>query len=288
MSQIVKPLSVAFATFAASSAAFGAIVVNQIETIPSYAEDAWYEADVRDNGTASIVDLTGAGGDLEANQPLPNSVVKLTTGFANNDKAEIGTAFDFGFAAEVLNSIELGYSFYKELVVGGNMAAAPSIKLAILAVGGAGDNYGQLIYEPYWNGGNPATDVWTDVAIDQDTGSGADGSGGWWWSGGFEVASGAAGPPMRSLAEWAAVFSASDAVDFANAHVVGLSVGVGTYNQGQVDYFDNVSVKTGNIDKTYDFEVAASRVPDSGSALSLLFGSLLGLVALRRRAGRSS
>jgi hypothetical protein len=140
-----------------------------------------------------------------------------------------------------------------------------------------------LIYEPYWNplGGGVPTDAWTSVAIDENTGSGGDPSGGWWWNGGFEVPSGASGPPIRSLAEWAAAFTAADPTDFGNASVIQLSVGVGTYNQSQDDYFDNVSIKTGNIDKIYDF--GTQNVPDSGSTLILLGSALTGIAAARRK-----
>jgi hypothetical protein len=105
-----------------------------VTSIDPYTEDptkgVWYENDVRDGGTVAIVDLTGAGGDLENNQPLPTGAVRLTTGFADNDKAEIGVVDDYGTPGDVFSTLSVGYSYHKASVAGGNQAAAPSLKLA--------------------------------------------------------------------------------------------------------------------------------------------------------------
>jgi hypothetical protein len=50
----------------------------------------WSKTDVRPGGTADIVDLTGTGGNLENNQPLPDGALKLTTDATNAAKAEVG------------------------------------------------------------------------------------------------------------------------------------------------------------------------------------------------------
>ncbi len=270
--------------FAATTVSAQTVTVNQFEAGPVPAvptPDAWYESDIRGAGTASIVELTGVGGDLENNQPLPTGAALLTTGGDNNDKAEVGTFADFGSAAEILTTGTLGYSYYKENVVGGNAFAAPSLKLNIFAAGGTGDNFGTLVYEPTWNqpgGGSAAvpTDAWQDVTIAASTGAGDNSSGGWWWTGGFGEGNTAGGPPIRSLDEWAALFTANDPVDFANARVVGISVGVGTFNLDQVGYFDDVSLTTvtGGT-KTYDFQV-----PEPAGFAVLGLG---GLAMLNRR-----
>jgi hypothetical protein len=260
------------------SALAAPVVVNDFQTISGpITVDAWYKAEMAASGNADIQNLTGAGGVLENSQPLPTGAAHLTTSPSNSDKAVVGTYNNFGLASSVLTDIDLSYSYYK--VAGGTAAAAPAIKLEIQALGGSGDNYGQLIYEPYWNGGNPAVDSWTSVAIDENTGSVSDSTGGWWWSGGFEISNSAGGPPLRSLAEWAAAFG-SDA-DFANAYVTGLLVGIGTYNPGEDSYFDAVSITTSTIDKTYDFQAAS--VPDAGATLGLFALSLAGISALRRK-----
>ncbi len=238
----------------------------------------WILSDMRENGTATIADLTGLGGDLENNQPLPTGAALLTTGLSNADKAEVGTFDDFGDAATVLGTIDLGYNYYKQTVAGGNVAAAPAMKIALFAFGGTGDNFGQLVYEPTWNGG-PTADAWQAEAIDSSTGGGGnDATGGWWWTGGFEIG-GSPGPPIRSLDEWVTAFQASDPTDFATARMVGVSIGVGTFNQGQIGYVDNVSIAIpGGTNVTYNFQA----IPEPGT-IALSGIGLLGWFASRRR-----
>jgi hypothetical protein len=251
-----------------------ATVVTSFPTLPaSPVAGVWYQTDVRTGGAASIVDLTGLGGNLESSQPLPTGAAKLTTNFTNPAKAEVGVYGDFGLASTALNDVVLGYNYYKQYVASGNASAAPSIKLAISTVGGTGDNYGNLVYEPYWNGSVP-TNAWQTVSINSSTGAGSTSTGGWWWDGGFNVSSGAGGPPIRSLSEWVTAFTAADSTDFANAHIVLLSMGVGTYNQGQIDYFDNVSIQStaGNVNAVYNFQT-----PEPGT-LVLLITAGLGLL----------
>lgn len=248
----------------------------------------WYQNGTTSGGTASIVDLTGLGGNLENSQPSPLSAAKLTTTLSNSSKAEIGTFGDFGLASTVLNDITLGYSFYRQNQAGGNTFAAPSIKLQISAsfsdTRNISDNFGYLIYEPYWNG-SVTSSIWQDVSINSSTGAGADGTGGWWWDGGFNIGNGGGGPPVRSLSEWVTAFQTSDGADFAKAHVRALSVGVGTYNQGQIDYFDNVSIKSaaGGVDTVYNFG-AAPPVPEPATLIIWsLLGALTITVGWRRR-----
>ncbi|HEX2749251.1 MAG TPA: hypothetical protein VHM91_14685 [Verrucomicrobiales bacterium] len=283
--------SIASLGLLAVTASAANIVVNDFQPLPAGATtpDVWYLNDMRGAGTATIQDLTGLGGNLENNQPLPTGAAKLTTGAAGGDKSEIATFANLGLASSVLNSIQLSYDYYK--ASSGDAAPAPSIKLIILnsATNSAGnDDYGMLVYEPYLNHpgiGNPATDLWTSVSINSSTGSGDLGSGGWWWTGGFNIPSSAGGPPNRSLAEWLAAFQSADASDFAGASVVGIAMGVGSNNLNQVGYVDNVHVQVpstapdGGVNKTYDFQAAA--VPEGGSNLGMLAMGLAGIFGYR-------
>lgn len=268
-----------------SRAAIEVIVDELLSPVPlSPIADEWYMSDVRPGGTASIVSLSGVGGNLENNQPLPVSAALLTTDSTTTSKAEVATFKTFGLASQVLADIDLAYSYYKVNV--GNQFAAPSIKLSIYNSGGSGDNFGQLVYEPYLNGTPvPPTGDWQSISINQGTGSGNDSLGGWWWTGGFNVGSSFAGPPYKSLGEWASVLAAADPTDFAGALVTAISVGVGSNNPGQVGYFDAVSYAIGTQEMvTYNFELAAA-VPEPLTLFVWSLGGGLALAITRRRNG---
>ena len=95
--------------------------------------------------------------------------------------------------------------------------------------------------------------------------------------------------PLRTLAEWLTVFDAG----FAAADMVRVSVGVGSYNQGQLGYFDDVLISHsfgGGYSATYDFEVAPP-VPTASEwgvacmmIVLLASGSMLLRPTARRRA----
>lgn len=258
------------------------VEVNSIDAA-FMAPGQWFENDVRAAGTASIQDLTGLGGNLETAAPLPTGAARLTTGFDNNDKAEIGVVPVFGGASTKAGDIladatfTLEYSFHKAAVAGGNAFAAPAIKLTFFSSTFAGDGFGTLVYEPTWNqpgnlGSSVAvpTDQWTNVTIDLNNGL-------FWWTGGFGQPNTAGGPPLRTLSDWGGEFDPG----FSDADLVLLSVGVGTFNQGQNGYFDNVGITRAGQTTTYDFQ-AATAVPEPSSAL--LFGiGLIGLGMLLRR-----
>jgi hypothetical protein len=117
------------------------------------------------------------------------------------------------------------------------------------------DCFGTLVYEPTWNQpdlvGSAAAvplEQWIDVTINADKGV-------FWWTGGFGQPNTAGGPPLRTLNEWAAVFSS----DFLDSDLLQVSIGVGTFNQGQIGYFDDVEIVhgfDGGYQAVYDFEPA--------------------------------
>jgi len=241
----------------------------------------WFESDMRGAGTASIVDLTGQGGNLENNAPLPPGAAMLTTGNDVNDKAEVAVTDTWGTSASLFPSLEVSYSYYKSSVGDGNPFAAPSIKLSFLGAAPiSGDGFVTLVYEPTWNqagseGSSTAvpTDDWQSVSIDGDTGL-------FWGTGGFSQPNTAGGPPLRTLNEWLAAFDA----DFLSAELVAVSVGVGTYNLSQTGYFDDVTIASDAGSMTYDFE-AAPAVPEPSTFVLLGIGgvALCGFAVRRKK-----
>lgn len=250
----------------------------------------WFENDVQTGGTASIAELTGLGGDLESNQPLPFGAALLTTDFTDAAKAEVGVGNAYGMPVDIFTTLNIMHSYYKAANSNQNLAAAPSLKLAFFNSmcddpASMGDCFGTLVYEPTWNGpgstpiaptsSNPMTDAWTTVNIDQTTGL-------FWWTGGFGKPNTAGGPPINDLAGWSAEFSS----DFADSELVLLSIGVGSFNQGQIGYFDNVEISHnfgGGFSESYDFETA-SAFESLGECVSTLIAEECSVLSGRDRA----
>jgi hypothetical protein len=218
----------------------------------------WFENDVRPGGAAGTEDLSGSGGNLETAQPLPIGAAKLTTDFTDAAKAEVAVIDGYGLPQDILPTLQIFYSYHKADNPGQNASAAPSIKLTFFNPvcddpASLGDCFGTLVYEPTWNQPGQVglsvavpVDQWLDVTIDDETGV-------FWWTGGFGQGNGAGGPPLRTLADWADVFSS----DFGDSELFQVSIGVGTFNQGQIGYFDDVEIVHdfgSGFDKYYDFE----------------------------------
>lgn len=244
----------------------------------------WEANDVRPGGEATIVELLGMGGALEGSQPLPTGAVRLTTDFSNPAKAEIGVFNNYGLAGDIIPSLQLAYDFFKASNPGQNIFAAPSLKLAFFNPScddpvSMGDCFGELVWEFYLQGnGNPPLDTWTSASIDSNN------SGLFWWTGGFGQPNDAGGPASYTLAGFLSAASS----DFPDAQLIRVSVGVGSFNQGQIGYFDNVSIRhsfEAGFDEIYDFELTS---PSTAIAVPLLHPwalfllmPLLGFVAFR-------
>lgn len=275
-------LTVAVATLAIAPFAVSASTVVVTDFDPG---SPWTQTRDSGDATVGIVDLTGSGGALENDAPLPGGAVRFETTANTADAADIGAVGNFGTVRDIFNAdLSFSYSLFKEDV--GAAENAPALKLSFSNpdVTGSGIDRGfvQLIFEPYWNqpgfqgSSRPVpTGEWLDYSIGFDSGL-------FWATGGFGEPSGAGGPPLRTLEGWLAAFNA----DFDDAVLFTVAIGVGTNNPNLVSYVDNVRITGTNLDGTFDFEAAGGvGVIPVPAALPLLGGGLamLGVVGWRKR-----
>ncbi len=175
------------------------------------------------------------------------------------------------FDADFVEAFSASYEHYN---AGMNAAAAPSLKLVLWRPNTPSgyDGYGELIYEPYWQGGgNPVHDQWLTENITGESGA-------WWTTGVFGQPGSAGGPPVRTLSEWLGLFSTGDTgYDASTTIVTQIYMGVGSYNPGVDSFFDNLSINVPDFSETYDFETPAASVPEGGATIFLfaLAGGLL-------------
>jgi hypothetical protein len=281
-------LACAIAASLAPAASAGTVIVSSFDSAYT-TPGSWYNSDTRPGGSASIVNLTGAGGNLENNQPSPPGAALLTTDLTNGAKASVAISNDYG-AASTLANINLSYDYYRTNVAGGTEAAAPSIQLSfydpnynpgVTTVPDRG--YTTLVYEPYENlPGNPPSGSWQSASIDMNNGL-------FWTTGGFGQPSGNGGATLKTLADWYTAFFGSSNGAIADAHLISITMNLGTYNPGVTGYFDNVAINgTAIADTTYDFSPNVNAVPEPSTLVSAAGAGLMGLGYALRRRGRKS
>lgn len=209
----------------------------------------WYASSIFPGGNASVVSLSGAGGDLEFSQPLPSGAAQLTTNVTLGAKAEVGVRNVYGVAASIIPSLGIGYNWYKATTSEQDPAAAASIKLTFSNSAcdetASGDCVATLVYQPSQNGFVPPTDTWQRSDLGNDTGV-------WSTTGGFGFGGTAGACPCKTLNQWLT----ESTPDFAQSLLISVSVGIGDRQYGQNGYFDNVTISGTSADATYDFDIA--------------------------------
>jgi len=222
------------------------ILVSLIQTCidPAFTRNgSWYQSALTTGATTAIVDLSGGTGNLTTQQPQPPSAVHLTTDNTDAATAQVSVNDNFGIASAIIPSIQLGYSYFKTFNAdpNSNVYAAPWLGLTFfnpISTQGDPDTLVTLIYEPYWNPGPglrvPPTGTWTTEAIAGTYGL-------FWQDGGFGKTGSSGGPPLKTLHGWLTDADGFNS-DFANAALISVTIGVGTYNRLQDDYFDGVQI----------------------------------------------
>jgi hypothetical protein len=211
---------------------------------PAFARNgSWYQSALTTGATTAIVDLSGGTGNLTTQQPLPPSAVHLTTDNTDAATAQVSVNDNFGIASAIIPTIQLAYSYFKTFNAdpNSNTFAAPWLGLTFynpINTQGDPDTLVTLVYEPYWNPGPgltvPPTGSWQTVQIDGALGL-------WWQDGGFGKTGSSGGPPLKTLEGWLTDPDGFNS-DFDNAALISVTVGVGTYNRLQDDYFDAVKI----------------------------------------------
>lgn len=283
----MKLQGVFFATAAVLPVLFAmpahAATVSSIAT--SIANDTWFDGATQADGTVEIVDLAGEGGSLENDQPLPTGALKLTTGTNNDDRAEaayVNTTTGLMSVSDFLADGSLRYSYYKQSAGDLNAFAAPAMKLSIFddnISSNTNDGFAQFIYEPNWNIVKTQTqtvpkDQWITATISGNTGF-------LWHTGIYgDPNLGGDGSDGFTLSEWNDKFKG----DLNDALITGIAIGVGTFNQGQTGFVDNVSLFNGSLEVvSADFETPAP-IPLPAAGWMLLAGlGGLGMIGRRKR-----
>jgi hypothetical protein len=203
---------------------------------------------------------TGAGTDFVTDDTSPNGVgaLQLSTG-ADNESVAHMTSPSFNMPLADVSS--LSYATKVVAVPDAQKAVGNATLRVMIDTTGDGVADDELMYEPYYNGFDGTTMTgWQTWAITPSSGK--------FWSNETNSYNSLGGVGAGS---YASNFTLADVLhDYPNAHVVGLVLSMGTWNDSQTVEADNLQIN-GTTQYSFEPDAAPSNGNGGGSVQPLFF-----------------
>ena len=199
-------------------------IITTIQNTPTIGAWSNYYSD-----KLEIVNVTGQGGDLETNAPVGKGVLKMQTTATSDSRSEVVNLGFHGTVGSFISDGALSYNYYQQSG-GPSSSISPAFKFEVLDFTPlTGSGYSTFVFEPFYNGGIGAFDIWHSVTLDLSTAL-------FWNTGIYDFDD--RGIRM-TLAAWDLFFSGS----LADALMTSVSFGIGSGTPGQTSYIDGLEFR---------------------------------------------